>query len=95
MPSLALTWAQRLTRIFGIDIETSREYGGAVKVIPKALAMRAGQALACIKDPVVFQKTLDHLRKKAEPNALTPGPKLGRRQPADRWAGSTDAPVTH
>ena len=46
----AMTWAQRLKRVFGIDIETSRECGGMVKVI------------ACIEDAVVIQKILTHLQ---------------------------------
>ena len=48
-----------------IDIETCPECGGAVKVIPKALAALAGQALACIEDPVVIKKILTHLDEKA------------------------------
>ena len=47
-----MTWAQRLKRVFNIDIETCRECGGAMKVI------------ACIEDPVVIQKILDHLQEK-------------------------------
>ena len=43
-----MTWAQRLKRVFNIDIETCRECGG-VKVI------------ACIEDPVVIEKILTHL----------------------------------
>jgi hypothetical protein len=35
----SMTWAQRLKRVFNIDIETCRACGGAVKVI------------ACIEDP--------------------------------------------
>jgi len=62
----AMTWAQRLKRVFNIDIETCRECGGPVKVIPKALAALAGQALACIEDPAVIQKILEHLKKKGE-----------------------------
>ena len=50
----AMTWAQRLKRVFNIDIETCRECGGAVKVI------------ACIEDPVVIKKILEHLKKKEE-----------------------------
>ena len=46
--------AQRLKRVFNIDIETCRECGGAVKVI------------ACIEDPVVIQKILNHLKEKGE-----------------------------
>jgi hypothetical protein len=55
--------------VFNIDIETCRECGGAVKVI------------ACIEDPVVIQKILDHLKEKPEPNALTPWPET-RAPPA-------------
>jgi hypothetical protein len=40
----AMTWAQRLKRVFNIDIETCRQCGGAVKVI------------ACIQDPAVIDK---------------------------------------
>jgi len=53
MPSLAITWAQRLKRVFNIDIETCPKCGGAVKII------------ACIEDPVVIDKILSHLDTKA------------------------------
>jgi hypothetical protein len=66
----SMTWAQRLKRVFNIDIETCRECGGAVKVMPKALAALAGQALACIEDPVVIQKILTHLKEKVAPEPL-------------------------
>ena len=49
----AMTWAQRLKRVFNIDIETCPECGGTVKVI------------ACIEDPVVIKKILTHLDEKA------------------------------
>jgi hypothetical protein len=48
----AMTWAQRLKRVFNIDIEACSECGGAVKVI------------ACIEDPVVIEKILTHLNEK-------------------------------
>ncbi len=48
-----MTWAQRLKRVFNIDIETCSECGGAVKII------------ACIEDPVVIAKILTHLEGKA------------------------------
>jgi hypothetical protein len=57
----SMTWAQRLKRVFGIDIETCRECGGAVKVI------------ACIDDPVLIKNILAHLKEKValvEFNAL-------------------------
>lgn len=47
-----MTWAQRLKRIFNIDIETCRKCGGAVKMI------------ACIEDPVVIKKILMNLKEK-------------------------------
>jgi len=49
----SMTWAQRLKRVFNIDIETCSECGGAVKII------------ACIEDPVVIAKILSHLEGKA------------------------------
>ncbi len=49
----SMTWAQRLKRVFGIDIETCPACGGAVRII------------ACIEDPVVIGKILSHLDAKA------------------------------
>jgi hypothetical protein len=48
-----MTWAQRLKRVFGIDVETCRVCGGAARVI------------ACLEDPVVIKKILTHVEKKA------------------------------
>ena len=56
-----MSWAQRLKRVFNIDIETCSECGGAMKVI------------ACIEDPEVIKQILDHLRQKAETSELPPG----------------------
>ena len=54
----AMTWAQRLKRVFAIDIETYPACGGAVRII------------ACIEDPVVIKKILTHMdAKAAEPEA--------------------------
>ena len=58
----AMTWAQRLKRVFGIDIETCRECGGAMKVI------------ACIEDPVVIEKILTHLDAKASESEVSRRP---------------------
>ena len=49
----SMSWAQRLKRVFNIDIETCSKCGGAVKVI------------ACIEDPLVIDNILTHLDKKA------------------------------
>ena len=48
----SMTWAQRLKRVFGIEIETCEQCGGAVKVI------------ASIEEPLVIQKILSHLNTK-------------------------------
>ena len=44
-----MTWAQRLKRVFNIDIASCRDCGGALKVI------------ACIEDPAIIRKILLHL----------------------------------
>lgn len=49
----SITWAQRLKRVFKIDIETCSACGGDVKVI------------ACIEDPAVIKKILAQLDEKA------------------------------
>jgi hypothetical protein len=49
----AMTWAQRLKRVFNIDVETCRVCGGTARVI------------ACIEDSVVIKKILMHLEEKA------------------------------
>jgi hypothetical protein len=40
----AMSWAPRLRRVFGIDIETCSTCGGALRII------------ACIEDPAVIKK---------------------------------------
>ena len=60
----SMSWAQRLKRVFWIDIQTCAACGGAMRII------------ACIKDAVVIQTILVHLDKKAhaqEPRRLPPG----------------------
>ena len=46
-----MTWAQRLKRVFNIDIEVCDICGKKVKVI------------ACIEDPAVIKQILEHLKK--------------------------------
>ena len=64
---------QRLKRVFGIDIETCPACGGAVKVI------------ACIEDPVVIKRILDHLKQKADANEPRPLPE-SRAPPTSQFA---------
>ena len=57
----AMTWAQRLKRVFNIDIEVCGRCGGSVSVI------------ACIEDQDIIDKILAHLRDKelAAPTGTT------------------------
>jgi len=50
----AMSWAQRLKRVFNIDVETCDHCGGSVKVI------------ACVEDQAVIDKILSHLEIKGE-----------------------------
>jgi hypothetical protein len=49
-----MTWAQRLKRVFAIDIEKCEKCGG------KRSAARM-KVIACIEDPEVIDKILKHL----------------------------------
>ncbi len=51
---VAMTWAQRLRRVFNIDVQTCSDCGGQLKVI------------AAIEDPHVIKQILDHLENKAQ-----------------------------
>jgi hypothetical protein len=51
----AMRWAQRLKRVFSIDIETCAGCGGTMRII------------ACIEDPAVIEAILAHLAGKARP----------------------------
>jgi len=58
----AMSWAQRLKRVFNIDISTCDVCGSAVKVI------------AGIEAPVVIKQILAHLERKAESKEHNPLP---------------------
>jgi hypothetical protein len=55
----SLTWAQRLKRVFAIDIETCRRCGGKLRVI------------ASIEEAAVIERILEHLGQPAE--SVDPG----------------------
>ena len=59
-----MTWAQRLKRVFSVDIEVCGRCGGSVRVI------------ACIEDQEIIDRILAHLRDREQdiPNLplLTP-----------------------
>ncbi len=68
----SMRWAQRLKRVFGIDIETCAGCGCPMRII------------ACIEDPVVIKAILAHLAGKA----YSAQPRLppGRAPPAPAFS---------
>lgn len=57
-PSAPLTWAERLKRVFDIDISVCPLCGGALRVI------------ADVTDPDVIRVILAHLKQRAPPEAV-------------------------
>ncbi len=57
-----MTWAQRLKRVFNIDVESCVRCGKSVKVI------------ACIEEPALIERILAHVRGKTESDAASRGP---------------------
>jgi hypothetical protein len=51
----SMRWAQRLNCVFQIDVETCPKCGGTIKII------------ACIEDPPVIERILNHLGKMGLP----------------------------
>ena len=74
-----MTWAQRLKRVFGIDIEICPACGGAMRIN------------AYIEDPDVFEKILAHLDLKG--GAKIPGGRrAGRHRSGDCWSRRDNNP---
>ena len=63
----ALTWMQRLKRVFKIDIEICRRCGGTLKIT------------SCIEDAVVIARVLEHLDRKAVPELSAHAPRAPRQ----------------
>ena len=63
-----MSWARRLKRVFGIEIDACARCGGKLKV------------LASIEEPAVIAKILAHLQKTA-PDQDHPELPLGARAP--------------
>ena len=53
-----MSWAQRLKRVFAIDISTCPACGGTVRVI------------ACVEEPALIAKILGHVRAREELGGL-------------------------
>ena len=65
-PALSgMTWAQRLKRVFNIDIEVCARCGGSARVIVEA-------SNRCIEDQNVIDRILDHLRQKEQETPTRP-----------------------
>lgn len=72
-PALSgMTWAQRLKRVFNIDIEVCTRCGGSVRVI------------ACIEDQDTIDRILAHLRRKEQNIPSHPLLAPPTRAPPDR-----------
>ena len=70
----AMTWAQRLKRVFNIDIEVCSRCGGSVRVI------------ACIEDQDIIDRILAHLRDKEPTTPSLPRLIPPSRAPPDTLA---------
>ena len=68
---VAMTWAQRLKRVFGVEINTCARCGGKLRII------------AAIEEPQVIAKILAHLRKTA-PDQYQAELPLGARAPPEQ-----------
>jgi len=55
-----MRWAQRLKRVFNIDIANCEHCGGTVKII------------ASIEDPVVIRRILEHLDQRDAARCVSP-----------------------
>ena len=66
---VAMGWAQRLKRVFGIEIDTCQRCGGTLRIF------------ASIEQPEVIAKTLSHLERRAPSQPHPPERPLGARTP--------------
>ena len=70
----AMTWAQRLKRVFNIDIEVCGRCGGAVRII------------ACIEDQEIIVRILAHLHKREQATPALPLLTPPSRAPPETFA---------
>jgi hypothetical protein len=57
---VAMSWAQRLKRVFGIEIQSCEHCGGAVKIV------------ASIEDPQIISRILEHLERSGAGGHMQP-----------------------
>ncbi|MFM8517288.1 MAG: hypothetical protein ACKODA_05335, partial [Nevskiaceae bacterium] len=75
----AMRWAQRLKRVFGIDVESCARCGKAVRVAAPAHPCARGisaslHVIASIEEPVLIERILAHVRGKAGSDTAARGP---------------------
>lgn len=73
-----MTWAQRLKRVFSIDVESCVRCGKAVKVI------------AGIEEPALIERIPEHVRAKGANSAASLGPP-STEPPVSARAANTDS----
>ncbi len=66
---VAMSWAKRLKRVFGIEIDTCQRCGGTLRIV------------ASIEEPEVIAKILSHLERAAPSQPKQPEVPLGARAP--------------
>ena len=76
---VAMSWAQRLKRVFGIDVESCVRCGKAVRVAAPAHPCARGisaslHVIVCIEEPVLIERILAHVRGKAGSDTAARGP---------------------
>jgi hypothetical protein len=75
---MAMSWARRLKRVFGVQIESCARCGGQLKII------------ASIEEPQLIAKILSHLERAAAEQSQSELP-LGAVEPAVNWTMSSDS----
>ena len=74
-----MSWAQRLKRVFGIDVESCVRCGKSVRVAAPAHPCARGisaslHVIASIEEPVLIERILVHVRGKAGSDTAARGP---------------------
>ena len=84
-----MTWAQRLKRVFSIEIEVCGRCGGSVRVI-------VGTPNRCIEDQDIIDRILAHLERKEQNTPALPHLAPPTRAPPGAWplfAGKDSSPT--
>ena len=77
---MAISWAQCLKRIFGIDIETCRACGGAVRIIASIEAPAVIETTAWMQEVEQRREQLPKILTRLDEKAIAP--EASRRPPS-------------